>query len=64
MLLGSDTCPFLQRIRSVSAPYSSPMISAFVFVSGIFGFISDSDKTCGKESDKACFRPFPFRFQP
>jgi hypothetical protein len=40
------------------------MISAFVFVSGIFGFISDSDKTCGKESDKACFRPFPFRFQP
>jgi hypothetical protein len=40
------------------------VIAAFVFVSGVFVFVSDSGKTCGNKNDKACFRPFPFRFQP
>jgi hypothetical protein len=40
------------------------MIAAFVLVSGVFVFVSDSGKTCGNENDNAYFRPFLFRFQP
>jgi hypothetical protein len=36
------------------------VIAAFVFVSGIFVFVSDSGKTCGNENDEAFFRLFLF----
>lgn len=40
------------------------MIFVFIFVSGDFDSIFDFDKIEGNKNDKACFRPFPFRFQP
>jgi hypothetical protein len=58
------TSPTNVCFRNVSVTYPSPVIAAFVFVSGVFVFVSDSGKTCENENDKACFRPFPFRFQP
>jgi hypothetical protein len=56
------TIPTNIRFRNVSVAYPSPVIAALVFVSGVFVFVFDSDKTRGNENDKACFRPFPFRF--
>jgi hypothetical protein len=46
------------RIYATSTPYLCPMISAFVFVSRVFDFLSDSKEAYRKENDKACFLRF------